>query len=104
MGMIVLPDPFAVAHRELIVRFVNESGVTSIYPFRQYVPIGGLMSYGVDLNDQYRHAALYVDRILKGVDTRELPVQASTHGTALPFPRGSRNSDLSAASHQPKNC
>jgi putative ABC transport system substrate-binding protein len=76
MGMIVLPDPFAVWHRDLIVSSINRSGVTSVYPFRQFAVIGGLMSYGVDLRDQYRQAALYVDRVLKGADIRELPVQA----------------------------
>jgi putative ABC transport system substrate-binding protein len=49
-----------------------------MYPFRYVVAEGGLISYGVDVADQYRHAADYVDRILKGAKPRELPVQAPT--------------------------
>ena len=49
-----------------------------MYPFRYVAAEGGLISYGVDVADQYRHAADYVDRILKGAKPRELPVQAPT--------------------------
>jgi putative ABC transport system substrate-binding protein len=49
-----------------------------MYPFRYVAAEGGLISYGVDVADQYRHAAEYVDRILKGAKPRELPVQAPT--------------------------
>jgi putative ABC transport system substrate-binding protein len=49
-----------------------------MYPFRYVAAEGGLISYGVDVADRYRHAAEYVDRILKGAKPRELPVQAPT--------------------------
>jgi putative tryptophan/tyrosine transport system substrate-binding protein len=49
-----------------------------MFPFRYVAAEGGLISYGVDVADQYRHAADYVDRILKGAKPRELPVQAPT--------------------------
>jgi len=49
-----------------------------MYPFRYVAAEGGLISYGVDVADQYRHAAEYVDRILKGAKPRQLPVQAPT--------------------------
>jgi putative ABC transport system substrate-binding protein len=48
----------------------------TMFPFRYVAAEGGLISYGVDVADQYRHAAEYVDRILKGARPRELPVQA----------------------------
>jgi putative ABC transport system substrate-binding protein len=76
LGLVVLPDPFAVVHRDLIARLINQVGKVSVYPFRQYAKSGGLMCYGVDLNDQYRQAASYIDRILRGADPRDLPVQA----------------------------
>ena len=49
-----------------------------MYPFRYVAAEGGLISYGVDVTDQYRRAANYVDRIVKGAKPRELPVQAPT--------------------------
>jgi putative tryptophan/tyrosine transport system substrate-binding protein len=50
----------------------------AVYPFRYFVTSGGLLSYGPDFNDQYRRAAGYVDRILKGEKPADLPVQAPT--------------------------
>lgn len=75
-AIIVMPDPFAVVHRELIVTLLKRTRAVAIYPFKQFARAGGLMSYGVDLNDQYRQAATYVDRILKGASPGSLPVQA----------------------------
>lgn len=75
-GVIALPDSFLVTHRELIVRVVNSRRLPAVYPFRQFATVGGLLSYGVDLSEQYRQAASYIDRILRGASAGELPIQA----------------------------
>lgn len=74
-GLIVLPDNFINAHRELIVALAERYRLPAIYPFRFFVRGGGLLSYGVDVIDMYRGAASYVDRILKGAKPGDLPVQ-----------------------------
>ena len=61
-----------------IIDFASQHRLPAVYPWRQYVLDGGLMSYGVDLFDQYRRAAGYVDRILKGEKPGELPIQQPT--------------------------
>jgi ABC-type uncharacterized transport system substrate-binding protein len=75
-GLIVMPHPVTVTHREVILKLAAEYRLPAVYPFRYYAAAGGLMSYGTDLVDLYRRAATYVDRILRGVKPRELPVQA----------------------------
>jgi len=65
-------------HRELIVALAAQHWLPAVYPARYYAAAGGLISYGPDLLDQYRHAAGYVDRILKGEKPAVLPVQAPT--------------------------
>src|SRR5262245_8789086 len=77
-GLVVLPDTSTTLHRELIVRLAARHRLPAIYPFRFFVADGGLISYGVDEIDQYRRAAGYVDRILKGEKPGDLPVQAPT--------------------------
>jgi putative ABC transport system substrate-binding protein len=77
-SLLVLPDPSAALHRELIVGLAAQHRLPAVYPFRQYVTTGGLISYGVDRPDQYRRAAEYVSRILRGEKPAELPVQAPT--------------------------
>jgi putative tryptophan/tyrosine transport system substrate-binding protein len=77
-GLLVLSDPSAALHRELIVALAARHRLPAVYPFRQFVTTGGLISYGVDRPDQYRRAAEYVSRILKGEKPGELPVQAPT--------------------------
>jgi putative tryptophan/tyrosine transport system substrate-binding protein len=74
-GLIVLPDATTVGHRELIVALAARHRVPAIYAFRDIVVDGGLISYGIDVVEQYRQAAGYVDRILKGAKPAELPVQ-----------------------------
>ena len=75
-GLIAMPHPVTTTHRELILKMAAQYRLPAVYPFRYYATAGGLMSYGIDLVDLYRRAATYVDRILRGVKPRELPVQA----------------------------
>jgi putative ABC transport system substrate-binding protein len=77
-GLIVLSNTLANVHRKLIIERVARDRVPTIYPFRHYVTDGGLLSYGVDPADQFYEAASYVDRILKGENPANLPVQGPT--------------------------
>ena len=78
VGLIVVSTALAMVHRDEIVRFAAAARVPAIYPFRPFVVNGGLLSYGPDLTHQYREAATYVARILRGEKPAELPVQAPT--------------------------
>jgi ABC-type uncharacterized transport system substrate-binding protein len=71
-GLVVLPDASTLVHRGLIVALADRHRLPAIYAFRIVVNDGGLMSYGIDVVDQYRQAAGYVDRILKGAKPAEL--------------------------------
>jgi putative ABC transport system substrate-binding protein len=75
-GLIVTASPLAVAHRKLIVDLAARYRLPAVYFARLFVADSGLMSYGVDVTDQYRGAASYVDRILRGEKPGDLPVQA----------------------------
>jgi putative tryptophan/tyrosine transport system substrate-binding protein len=77
-GVIVTASPEASRHRDLIVTLAARHRLPTIYASRYFVIEGGLISYGPDILDQYRRAASYVDRILKGEKAAELPVQAPT--------------------------
>jgi putative tryptophan/tyrosine transport system substrate-binding protein len=77
-GLMCLPDPFTVAHRDLIVGLAARYRLPAIYIQRSFVTAGGLVSYGVDVTDLFRRAAPYVDRILKGAKPADLPVQQPT--------------------------
>jgi putative ABC transport system substrate-binding protein len=77
-GLVVLPNPITDASRQLIIAMVARRRVPAAYGYRHFVADGGLISYGVDLAEQYRQAASYVDRILKGEKPGDLPVQAPT--------------------------
>ena len=77
-GLIVTGSTSALAHRELIINLVARYPLPAIYPFRPFVAGGGLAYYGADSADQFRRAAGYVDRILKGEKPADLPVQAPT--------------------------
>jgi putative ABC transport system substrate-binding protein len=77
-GLIVLPSGPAVVHRELIIKLAGKYKLPAVYPFPFYVSSGGLIGYGPDELEQFRQAASYVDRILKGEKPEDLPVQAPT--------------------------
>jgi putative ABC transport system substrate-binding protein len=65
-------------HRELIIGLARRHQLPAVYPYRYYITSGGLLSYGPDPIDQFRRAAGYVDRILKGEKPADLPVQEPT--------------------------
>ncbi|MFZ2140670.1 MAG: ABC transporter substrate-binding protein [Xanthobacteraceae bacterium] len=75
-GVMVLPDAFNSANQATIHSALERHRLPHIVPWRQFVSAGGLMSYGPDLADIFRRSADYVDRILKGANPAELPVQA----------------------------
>jgi putative ABC transport system substrate-binding protein len=77
-GLVVIPDAFTVGHRAEITALAARYRVPAIYWSRSFAELGGLISYGPDLVDEYRRAASYADRILKGTKPSELPVQAPT--------------------------
>jgi putative tryptophan/tyrosine transport system substrate-binding protein len=77
-GMFVVVSSWATVHRDLIIALAAKHRLPAIYPYRYFVVVVGLVSYGPDLIDQYRRAAGYVDRILKGEKPADLPVQAPT--------------------------
>ena len=77
-GMVVTASALAVSHRDLIVSLAARYRLPTVYYRKVFVAGGGLISYGADVVDQYRLAASYVDRILKGEKPAELPVQAPT--------------------------
>jgi len=77
-GLVVAAGPAATRHRDLIVKLAAQHRLPAVYYERFFVAGGGLISYGPDFIDQYRHAAGYVDRILKGEKPADMPVQAPT--------------------------
>jgi len=79
VGAIMTPaGPFFFAERKRIVELAGKYRLPAIYHQKEYVEAGGLMSYGTDLTDLYRRAAVYVDKILKGAKPADLPVQQAT--------------------------
>jgi len=77
-GLIVTASALAGVHRDLLITLAARHKLPAVYSNRLFVAAGGLISYGADLVDQYRRAAGYVDRILKGEKPADLPVQAPT--------------------------
>jgi putative tryptophan/tyrosine transport system substrate-binding protein len=77
-GLIVGPDNFTSQHHERIVALAAKYHLPAVYPLRLFAATGGLLVYGIDLVEQARQAASYVDRILRGEKPADLPVQAPT--------------------------
>ena len=77
-GMIVTASALAIVHRDLIVALAARHKLPAVYNNRIFATDGGLISYGPDFIDQYRRAATYVDRIIRGELPADLPVQAPT--------------------------
>ena len=77
-GLIVTTSPWAVAHRDLIIALAAQHHLPAVYAFRYFVTSGGLISYGPSSIDQFRRAAGYIDRFLRGEKPADLPVQTPT--------------------------
>jgi ABC-type uncharacterized transport system substrate-binding protein len=77
-GLVATASALTVVHRDLIIRLAAQYKLRAVFHWRLFVTSGGLMSYGPDILDQFRRAAAYVDRILKGEKPADLPVQAPT--------------------------
>jgi putative ABC transport system substrate-binding protein len=77
-GLLVLPGAFSLTHRDAIVALATRYGLPAVYFDRSFATSGGLMSYGIEIEDLFRRAAAYVDRILKGAKSGDLPVQNPT--------------------------
>jgi len=77
-GLVVPPEPFTSAHRKLVVKLAAQFRVPAAYGLRDFVTDGGMMFYGPNNTDIFIRSASYIDRILKGANAGELPVQAPT--------------------------
>jgi putative ABC transport system substrate-binding protein len=78
VGLLVPPDNTIEEHRDLVIGLATRSRLPAVYAHRHFVTAGGLMCYGTDVLMQYRQAATYVDRILRGAKPADLPVEAPT--------------------------
>jgi putative ABC transport system substrate-binding protein len=77
-GLIVFPEPFKSIHYKRIAALAVQHNLPAVYPYRFFAMDGGLLAYGADSVSLYRQAAGYVDRILKGENPADLPVQLPT--------------------------
>ncbi|MBV8513019.1 MAG: ABC transporter substrate-binding protein [Xanthobacteraceae bacterium] len=77
-ALIAIEDPLTVDQRQRIVDFVNGHRLPAIYGLREFVDAGGLIAYGASLSDLFRRSASYVDKILKGANPADLPVEQPT--------------------------
>ena len=77
-ALFVLFDPVLLSRRARITQFANENRLPAMYPHKEYAEVGGLIAYGADLRENFRRAATYVDKILKGAQPGDLPVEQPT--------------------------
>ena len=77
-GLVVMPDGFLNVHRAELVSLAAQHRIPTVYPWRFFPEQGGLLSYGSEMRDEFKTAAAYADRILKGEKPIDLPVQAPT--------------------------
>jgi putative ABC transport system substrate-binding protein len=77
-ALLVLPDPTLLSHRARLHDLAAKGRLPAIYGVREHAEAGGLMSYGPDLRDNFRRAATYVDKILRGAKPADLPVEQPT--------------------------
>ncbi|MFL6796632.1 MAG: ABC transporter substrate-binding protein [Xanthobacteraceae bacterium] len=77
VGLLVPPDAITTEHQQAIFRLANRHRLPAVYPYRFWAEAGGLLAYGSDTVSQFRQAASYIDRILKGTSPADLPVQAT---------------------------
>jgi putative ABC transport system substrate-binding protein len=78
VGLILPPSALAITQRDLVVSLAQRYRVPAIYPYRYFCASGGLAAYGIDIIDEYKRAASYIDRILRGEKAGDLPVQYAT--------------------------
>jgi putative ABC transport system substrate-binding protein len=76
--LVVTADGFLISRQDQLVTLAARHAVPTIYPLRQYVDAGGLISYGANLPEAFRHAGVYVGKILKGAKPADLPVEQPT--------------------------
>jgi putative ABC transport system substrate-binding protein len=77
-ALVVLPDPILLGERQRLAEFAIKSGLPTVFEQREHVEAGGLMSYGPNLSELYRHAGSFVAKILAGVEPADLPVEQPT--------------------------
>jgi putative ABC transport system substrate-binding protein len=77
-GLVLPPDSTTLTNRDLILSLAARHRLPAVYPFRSFVMAGGLMSYGTDQVNMFGQTASYIDRILRGANPADLPVQAPT--------------------------
>jgi len=99
-GLITLRNPLSATHRARIVEFAAMGRLPAIYPDREFVGAGGLMSYGIDVADLWGRAAVYVDKILKGAKPGDLPIEQPTKFKSAPLATSTRSSGAGSSTRR----